>query len=258
MKKPIIFILSIVFIYSSEANAFDHLHKAFTEILKRNVVVSGPASTVRYANLKSSPDSLNSYLKDLSSVKESEFKSWNENQQFSYLINAYNAYTLKLIINHYPVKSIKDIGGFFGSPWKKEFIPLFGKKVHLDHIERGLIRKDYKEPRIHFALVCAAIGCPKLQPFAYQPQKLDNQLEESAKEFLQDKSRNHYSKDENTFFLSSIFKWYGEDFGDKKDVKKFVAKGMGLSLSEKELKKAKLEYLDYDWKLNDAKPRGGQ
>ena len=233
------------------AMGFDHSHTKFDEVLKRHVSPLGELNVVDYGALKKSPAKLDSYLKDLSLVKKKEFDSWSEPQRLSYLINAYNAFTLKLIIDNYPLKSIKDLGGLFSSPWKKKFFKLFGEKYYLDGIEHEMIRKDFKEPRIHFAVNCASKGCPNLLAEAFVATKLDKQLERATVAFLNDSRRNRLDTKERELQVSSIFKWYGDDFGSKKDLKKFVLSRLkSLETKEINLDKIDIEYLDYDWSLN--------
>ena len=209
-----ILIISGFNIHSSE---FDHSYKSFQRVLDKFVVSQGPQTTVKYGELKSNSLELETFLSKISQVKIEAYDTWTSNQKLAFLINAYNAYTLKLIINHYPVKSIKDIGSFFSSPWKKEFFNLFGKKTNLDHIEHGLIRKNFKEPRIHFAVNCASLGCPSLAKKVYTGESLERQLEEAAKNFLTNPNRNRLDLKKKTLYLSKIFDWYGDDFKEMKD-----------------------------------------
>ena len=240
------------------AEGFDHSHALWEELLQSHVVDHGTYSQVQYQALKrDSASILDEYLQSLSSVPKSQFDQWPKPQRLAFLINAYNAFTVKLIIEHYPLDSIKDIGWLLRSPWKTRFFTLFGSKTYLDHIEHDLIRGgDYDEPRIHFALVCASTGCPKLQPHAYTAERLESMLESAAKTFLRDRSRNRFDPDRNTLYLSSIFKWYGEDFvGKYTSVGQFVA-GYLTDDSERQQRirqhQMKVEYLDYNWSLNDA------
>ncbi|MGE4107347.1 MAG: DUF547 domain-containing protein [Bacteriovoracia bacterium] len=246
----------MIFVLSAEAFAFDHSHELFHEILKEHVSGRNASSVVNYSHLKRNPEKLLNYLGALSSVKESEFDKWSKNEQLAFLINAYNAFTLKLVTDNYPVKSIKDIGGLFSSPWKKKFFLLFGAETHLDHIEHDLIRPKYKEPRIHFALVCASIGCPNLASEPYVAARLNAQLENAAKAFLNDRSRNRYEGGASpVLYLSSLFKWYGKDFGpDEQAIRDFVIPRMTLKTVEIEkAKHASIQFLKYDWNLNDSK-----
>jgi hypothetical protein len=159
------------------------------------------------------------------------------------LINFYNAATLQLIIDNYPVKSIKDIGNIFSGPWDKKVVKLFGNKISLDNLEHDIIRKQFNEPRIHFALVCAAKGCPPLRFEAYTGEKLDAQLTEQVQEYLQSSYGMVVDYQKNTVFLSSIFKWYDEDFSSIDD---FIKK---YSLID--IKNFNKKWIKYDWSLNE-------
>ncbi|NQZ00409.1 MAG: DUF547 domain-containing protein [Bdellovibrionales bacterium] len=234
---------------------FDQTHGRFTEVLKNFVIVSGSKSTVNYKALKQSPAQLDSYLEQLSAVTKNEYSAFSREQKLAFLINAYNAFTLKLIINHYPVKSIKDIGGLFSSPWKKEFFKLWGKDMYLDKIEHKILRKKFKEPRIHFAVNCASIGCPALRGEAFTSEKLNMQLEEQTQIFLTDESRNFINKTSKEVHLSKIFDWFEGDFEKGgSTVAKFVAPYMTSDIDlQKQLESYEIEHTDYDWKLNEAK-----
>jgi hypothetical protein len=151
----------------------DHTHAAFTTILAKHV----KGELVDYASIKKNPDPLIAYLDTLAAVPESAFNKWDRKQQMAFLINLYNAATLKLVIDHYPIKSIKDIGGMKG-PWKQEVVRLFGRFKTLDHVEHDLLRPIYQDPRVHFAVNCASIGCPALRAEAFQAARLDAQLDE--------------------------------------------------------------------------------
>ncbi|MFA7555907.1 MAG: DUF547 domain-containing protein [Spongiibacteraceae bacterium] len=177
------------------------------------------------------------------------------------MINAYNAWTVELILTAWPdIQSIKELGSWLSSPWSKEFVSLLSKMRSLDDVEHNLIRGSgrYNDPRIHFAVNCASIGCPALRAEAYAGNKLDQQLDEQTTVFLSDRNRNRIEN--TTIKLSSIFKWYREDF--EKGWKGFnhledfllahtEVIGISTSLVEK-LKKgnANIEFLDYDWRLN--------
>jgi hypothetical protein len=232
--------LLVIFLFLFNAYAYEHEHKDFQKLLDKYVKVENKQSLVNYNEIKKDP-LLDKYLEKLSAVKESEYNKWTKDQQLAFLINAYNAFTIKLINNHYPLKSIKDIGSFFSGPWSKSFFTLLDRKRTLDWVEHKKIRKDFSEPRIHFAVVCASISCPNLQKTVYTEKNLEELLEKGAKFFLSDKNKN-YVKD-NKLYLSKIFKWYSGDF---KDVKNFAIKRMNLKEEIKEIK-----YLSYDWSLNE-------
>jgi len=242
----------IVFLmFSSTAFAFDHTHQKWDEVLKQFVEHRGETTVVDYKALKESPQKLNEYLKSLSAVSKSEYEKFSKNEKLAFFINAYNAFTLKLIINHYPVESIKDIGSLFSSPWKIKFFRLLGTEMNLDDIEHGTIRANFDEPRIHFTVNCASIGCPSLRTEAFVASRLEQQLEQAPVDFLTDESRNRFDPDTDTLYLSQIFKWYGDDFKNVGGVRAFVADRMTTDSKLKEkIKTAKLEYLDYNWKLN--------
>ena len=239
-------ILALSIIASASVSAaFDHSHSAFTEVLKKHV----EGKSVDYGALKKSPEKLSLYLETLSKVSESEFKDWNDDQEMAYLINLYNAATLKLVIDSYPLKSIRDVG----SPWEKKFIKLFGSERSLDYVEHDLLRKNYSDPRIHFGVNCASIGCPPLRDEAFQASQLDKQLDEQARAFLQDTSKNRVDTKNQILYLSSIFDWFKEDFVKKSgSVENFVAPYFEKSGREIiENGKLKIKHTDYDWKLND-------
>jgi len=232
---------------------FDHSHRRWQSMLTQFVKESGYTSRVNYADWKKQTQPLNAYLATISSVDKKSFDLWNKNQQLAFLINAYNAFTVNLILEHYPVDSIKDIGSFFRSAWKIRFFQLFGEKHHLDYIEHELIRGSgrYNEPRIHFALVCASIGCPKLQTEAFTENNLERLLELGASTFMADKSRNRYVDSENAVYISPIFKWYAEDFEK--------ASGSVLNYVLPRITNGKIKtngqavkFLDYNWNLNDT------
>ena len=219
--------------------AFDH--SALDSILKTHVNDSGQ---VNYAALKKDRGPLDAYLQKTGAVSQSEFSQWSQSEKLAFLINVYNAETLQLIIDNYPVASIKKIGGLLSSPWDKKVVMLFGQETTLDHVEHGVIRKQFPEPRIHFALVCAAKGCPPLRNEAFTAAKLEAQLESQTKTFLSDSAKNRI--EDKAVHLSPIFDWYGEDFEiGGKSVLDYVDPYFGGSASGK-----KLKFTDYDWSLN--------
>lgn len=224
---------------------FDHSHDAFTQVLQKVVHPQGRASRVDYRQLTQDPDRLSTYLATLSSVSQQQFNGFTKPQQLAFLINAYNGYQLKLVIDNYPIGSIKDVGNFFRSPWDIEFFQLFGDDASLNLIEHGMIREQFNEPRIHFAVNCASISCPPLQRVAFQAVQLDEQLEAATVNFLNDESVNRVDPNSNRLLVSKIFDWYGEDFDD---VTAFIlSKMQGVESSNQAFE---LDYLDYDWGLN--------
>ncbi len=235
--------------------AFDAGHTQFAALLEKSVRLQGARSQVNYAWLQQHRGQLNAYLRDLERVPLQEFNAWSQPEQLSFLINAYNAYTLKLILTKYPrLDSIKDLGGWFSGPWDKEFFTLLGEIHNLDALEHQWLRGKYNEPRIHFAIVCASVGCPALSNRPYLAPSLDRQLEQAKMAFLGDSSRNRYDPKTNTLYLSKIFSWFAEDFIHAAgSVENFIAEGITPNKAEQvqiKSQKAKLSFLDYDWSLN--------
>ena len=243
------FALALVVVPLATAAEFDHTHAALDALLKRHV----RDGLVAYSALKADPKPLQTYLDSLAAVSEQDFNRWPEKQRFAFLINLYNATTLKLIVDHYPVKSIKDIGGFLSSPWKQEVVRLFGQVTTLGEVEHGIIRAQYHDARAHFAVVCAAKGCTPLRAEAYVAARLDEQLDEQGRVFLGQRQKNRMDAGARTIYLSPIFKWFSEDFEKKsgsvlKFVELFVPAKDRQALAGSGLK---IKYTDYDWSLND-------
>jgi len=231
------------------AAEFDHDHRKLTDVLQVHV----KDARVNYAALKAEPKGLNHYLDQLASVTRVEFDSWSEARRIAFLCNAYNAWTLRLIIAHYPVKSIKDIGSLFSGPWDQAIVRLFGETITLDTLEHKILRKEFDEPRIHFALVCAAKGCPSLRNEAYVAARLDEQLNAQAKRFLAAADKNRVDAGARIVYLSPIFKWYGADFEKKSGTVLAALKPYWPEQARDALEKGgfKIRYTDYDWSLNE-------
>ncbi len=225
--------------------AFDHSHKDFTSVLQQNV----KGKKVDYAAIHKNPDPLGRYLVELATVTKSDFHGFTEKEQLAYLINLYNAATLKLIVDSYPLKSIRDLQ----SPWKQNRVKLFGEYTSLDAIEHERLRKDYSEPRIHFAVNCASIGCPALRNEAFTAAKLETQLDQQTHAFLNDPSHNRFDPADNTIHLSSIFDWFGGDFKKHSgSIEKFIAPYFPKDAQKPILSgSAKIKFSDYNWNLND-------
>ena len=237
------------------AAAFDHAHVAWSALLRRHVVVvdGGRASELRYAGMARERRLLKAYLEGLSAVPEGEFERWAREEQMAFLINAYNAFTVEKILTRYPdIGSIWDFGRIFGHPFKDRFFMLLGRKRSLDYIEHEILRKRYAEPRIHYALNCAAVSCPMLREEAYEGARLHQQLEEQAVRFLSDRSRNRYR--DGRLEVSKIFDWFKEDFGPREAYFARFAAVLAERADEQQLiadGKAPFTFLDYDWSLND-------
>ncbi|MEO5732655.1 MAG: DUF547 domain-containing protein [Rubrivivax sp.] len=252
----------------ARAQSFDHSHAAWTALLKKHVrlIDGGQASRVDYAAMAADHAALKAYTGSLSAVSAKAFNGFGKARQMAFLINAYNAFTVELVLTGYPkLKSIKDLGSLFSSPWKKQFVPLLGQTMSLDEIEHENLRAKgrYDDPRVHFAVNCASIGCPMLREEAFVADRLDAQLDEQVVRFLSDKSRNRYDAAADKLLVSRIFDWYGDDF---KHGYKGVESLPGFFASHAEQltdaaagrervrsKQVPVGYLDYDWALNDSR-----
>ena len=242
---------------------FDHQHAGWNTLLKKHVrwLPDGKQSVVDYKGFAANRAALKGVLDTLSAVPKATFDSWSKPQQMAFLVNAYNAFTVEVILTKYPdIRSIKELGLFNRGPWKNEFFTLLGAPRHLDWIEHEQLRPVYKEPRIHGAVNCASIGCPALRDEAFTATQLEAQLDDGMRRFMGDRTRNRVrgAKVE----VSAIFKWFKEDFnsgyrGFKQVEDVFAA--YAEQLSDKPDEQAALRaktlpvgYLDYDWSLNDA------
>ncbi len=209
-------------------------HSAWTALLQKHVSNQG---NVNYKGFKEDSKNLDAYLNSLS--KNTPQEPWSKADKLAYWINAYNAYTIKLIIDNYPIKSIKDIN----NPWDKQFV--LNKKIYtLNDIEHKILRK-MGDPRIHFGIVCASVSCPKLQNTAFESSKIEEQLNRATKEFLADPKRNILL--EKSVKISKIFKWFSSDFKQSGSLIDFLNKYSEITISQK----ASKSYKDYDWNLNE-------
>ena len=245
MKNIKLFILSFSLfalnLFSLDVFAFDHSYQEWDKFLSKYTIKKDDQTLVKYSKINK--EEINKVLEQFEAVKKDEFASWSRDQKLSFWINVYNAYTIQLIVKNYPLDSIKDLGSLFSSPWSKDFIPLFGKKMSLDNIEHDTIRKNFKEPRIHFAVNCASMSCPSLFRSAFTPKKLDKQLAKVENNFLNNKEKNKLKG--NVLYLSKIFDWYGEDFEVYGGPQKYFEDRFEIKVSD-------VKYLEYDWSLNKA------
>lgn len=259
MRSVLITVFFMQALFADAATLFDH--SKWDGLLFKNVEVleDGKMTQVDYQEIAINRETLTGYLDDLTLVTREQFDAWPNNDQLAFLINVYNAWTVELILTRYPdLQSIKDLGSLFRSPWKKKFIPLLGETRSLDDIEHGLIRESgrYNDPRIHFAVNCASIGCPALRNQAYTGQLLEIQLEEATSRFLSDRTRNRINN--GKLEISSIFKWYRKDFETGWRGAESLPQFLMLyreSLGQRDLKTDNLDitFLDYDWMLNSRK-----
>lgn len=215
----------------------------YSELLKKYVKVG----VVDYSGFKKEEQRLDQYLAIL---EKTDTRSLSTAHRFAFYVNAYNAWTIKLILGGYPdIESIKDLGSVFKSPWKKKIVRVDGKTLTLDNIEHDILRPEYKDPRVHFAVNCASKGCPPLVSEPYEGEILDQQLDGATKAFLSDPERNRLEG--NTLYVSKIFKWFAEDFNN--DIVAFFIKHTEGDLRknlEANTGRIKVKHLDYDWSLN--------
>lgn len=262
--RIVVLITGIVFQMAAFAQSFDHSHEKFTQILVKHVVVydNDLKSVINYTQLAQKSKPLDAYLAALSAVEKPQYQGWTNEQQLAFLINAYNGFTLKLIVENIEefrsgeAESIRDLGGFFSTPWEKSFFILLGKKRTLDWVEHEKIRADFDEPRIHAALVCAAISCPKLRPEAFTAGNLDIQLNDQMITFLSDRDNNGI--DDKGIYLSKIFKWYRDDFNGLQDYVSEYANALSDEPGQKQRMKQQsldIRFIDYNWKLNSVDNR---
>lgn len=226
-----------------ESNSKTISHQKWTRLLQKHV----RDGKLDYASVIKDSTLFNSYLSDLRSALPND-TNWSREEQFAYWINAYNAFTVKIIVDNYPLKSIKDLKGnipFVNTVWDYKFIKIENQKFDLNNIEHGILRDQFKDPRIHFAINCASISCPALLNEAYTADRIEKQLDNATKVFLYDKTKNMISTNEAR--VSKIFTWFKKDFTDKTSLKSFINQYLEKPINES----TKINYMDYDWNLND-------
>ncbi len=218
-------------------------HHTWDGLLQTHVSNEG---NVNYEGFIQDSVKFNQYI-NLLQANHPNDTNWTKKEQLAYWINAYNAFTVKVIVAHYPVESIKDIAGsipFINSTWDIRFINIEGNDYDLNNIEHNILRQDFDEPRIHFAINCASISCPKLLNEAYFAETIDKQLEQAAKTFINNPTKNQIGQ--NKVALSKIFSWFKGDFTKKQSLLSFINQYADTSISED----ASVTHLDYNWGLN--------
>lgn len=216
-------------------------HQIWTDLLCKHVDEAG---RVDYEGFIRDSTSFADYLTLLS--EHPPGKNWSEAEKLAYWINAYNAFTVRLILDHYPLKSIKDIGDglpMINSPWDIKFFKIGKTPFDLNTIEHEILRKQFEEPRIHFAINCASFSCPKLRNEAFTAQHLDFQLDDQIRNFLSNPDKNRFTTEKNS--LSKIFNWFSSDFTQQTDLLGFI------QLYKPDLnRELQMEYMEYNWALN--------
>lgn len=277
VKVTLVIVLAILVLGSTEVYAASPGHDSefsydgHAAVLRQHVDDEGMVS---YAALKKEPTDLGRFVQALGAVKPETYEKWDAQAKIAFWINAYNALTLEAIIDHYPIKagllsglvypknSIRQISGV----WDKLKFTVMGERTTLEHIEHKILRARFNEPRIHMALVCAAVGCPALRHEPYVGDRLDRQLDDQARHFLGDRDKFRIDRSKDVVYLSPIFKWFAEDF-----VKTYApARNLGrhdeqtsavlyfvsgyLNEADRHYIRSgdfKVKYLDYDWSLNE-------
>jgi len=257
-----------------KTDSFDHSYATYNSLLNRYVI----NARVHYEGFINSRAKFETFLRVLGSVDENVFESWTEEQRLAFWINAYNAFTIKAIIDHYPIKRSFTLVGIFYAPsdsilqikgvWTKLQFRALGNMVTLGEIEHETLRKKFNEPRIHMAINCASISCPDLRNEAYTPEKLEEQLADASRNFVNNPDKGVYVNEQSgKVKLSKIFKWFGDDFinnyGSKKLFNSYSLKENAVLnftsdyTESEEVKeylmnnKLKIGYLGYDWHLNE-------
>ncbi|GAB4372934.1 MAG: hypothetical protein Kow0042_16510 [Calditrichia bacterium] len=272
-NKLLSLFIILISLGSSSYGANSFSHQLFDSLLQRYV----EQGWVNYQGIKQNPQWLDRYLETIENLAPEVYENWTDNQKMAFWINAYNAITIKGILLHYPIQygnliararfpqnSIRQISNF----WDRIFVKPMGKEISLNTIEHQILRKEFRDPRIHFALVCASVGCPALKSRVYFAESLEEQLNTATREFIQDSTKNRLSKSENILYLSRIFDWYKEDFPagstphsalthykeELRGILEFVMNYLPESEREYLLKNApEIKFLEYDWSLNEKR-----
>jgi hypothetical protein len=233
MKKNITILLLMLFVSSNAQTT------TYNSLLQKHVDKQG---NVDYKGLKTDEAKLDMYMEYLAAT--SPDKTWSVNKQKAFWINAYNAYTLKIILENYPLKSITKIKKKGKTAWKIPFVKVGNKLYTLDHIEHKILRKNLFDPKIHVGVNCASISCPKLSNIAFTEENIEAELTRLMNDFVNDPSKNKLSK--KKVQISSIFDWFKEDFTKNNSVIDYLNTFSEIEINSN----AKINYLKYDWSLN--------
>jgi hypothetical protein len=244
----------------ARAERIDAMHAPWSQVLQAHV----QGDAFDYAALKKDRAKFDAYITALEAVTLDDLREASKESRYAFWIDAYNAYTVKFVLDAYPVKSIRELGDDKTSVWDRHLVPL-GKlfprlekpKLTLNDIENKILRPELEDARVHAAINCASKGCPPLRAEAFVAEKLDAQLDEQVKAWLGDATRNRFDRDKNEIEVSKVFEWFAEDFTKPAgSVPAWIAR---FRPADAEWLKAKpgpkVEYLDYDWSLNDVKRR---
>lgn len=237
--------------------AFDHSHSLWGNVLNKYVEEKGPTSFIRYSALRKRQQDLNKYTTALQLVTKEEFQGFSLDEKTAFLLNAYNALALDLVLKNAKIKSINELGSILSSPWKKKFFTLLGEKESLNEVENLIYDSANQDPRLIFALARPCRSCPALRREPYMGARLNQQLEEATQLFLLDKSRNHYDTKNHVLYLSELLKKH-KGILEKRygSLQAFVAPRIATSPEEQKLiesNETKIVFQDMNWDLNEAK-----
>jgi hypothetical protein len=270
MKRFMYFCRSLILILlATRLYAFDHQYQEYGEVLKAYV----KNGRVDYASLQKNRTGIDNFMKQINGVNADEYKSWSREQQLTFWINTYNGWFLQIVIDRYPIRGSRLLGVLYPEKsvqriagiWDNIKTRAAGREVSLNDIEHKILRPIFQEPRIHFSIVCASVGCPLLRSEPFRADFLQSQLEDAARAFINNSSKVRWNADRNTLELSRIFDWFADDFqttADESWKKLYSKKNAGpVAFMSKYLptdaaaalhkSAAKIEYFDYDWTLND-------
>jgi hypothetical protein len=238
----------------ASAAGFDHTYKLYGTVLAKNV----KDGRVDYRALSSDHSGLQKALNEMATVSEADFLRWTRDKETAFAINLYNAAAILFISTNYPTPNVRALGTITKTPWQKEIVPLFGKKVSLEAVQQGILRRKLEEERHHFALVCGAMGYPPLRAEPYLPERLDEQFKDQAAKFLANTNANTIDLRRKVFWLSPIFRWYGADFTNRTDIVSYVVPLLETNSAAKvtallEQGPFKVDYNEFDWALNDRR-----
>jgi hypothetical protein len=240
---------------------FDHTHAAWTRVLAEHV----EGDRFDYEALAKERGELDAYLETLHGVTPAELAGWSRTQRYAFWINVYNANTIRLIVDHYPLDSIKDLSTVFEKIWDREFIPMpelhpkgKGDDLSLDDVEHQILRPRFEDARVHVAVNCASLGCPPLRPEAFVAERLEAQLDDQARRFVSDDLRNRFDLGNRRAEVSQLFNWFSGDFqrdagGAREWLAEFADEELASWLRED---RPTLSFLPYSWELNDVEKPG--
>lgn len=230
----------LTLLVAGEASAFDHGFRTYQAVLSKYAL----GGRVDYAGLAGDQAGLDGFLSECADVNFEQYRAFTKQQQMALMVNLYNAALLKLVVNHWPIGSVNQVGGLFSSAWNEEFIELFNHTVSLGNLEHDLLRVEFKEPRLHFVMARGSVGGPMLADSAYESDSFLKSLADAEREFLTARpDENRFQND--TLYVSPLFRWYREDFGSEDGVRKLFRTYYPDVKPE-----TPVVFTDWDWTLN--------